>query len=1082
MELEEGKIYTFNVKGVRETDRAAYYVLDGGDEELSVKQYAFQREHGIVPKEMQCLVKGFNGNVPILVQNLTQVIGMLYKEGDEHSFTVKEDRRNEGYYELRDGNGLLFRLTDYKGTVLNKFQKVNCRVTRINGIKVELELVSDNDNIPFFTLEDVLSRTSLDEKEQRWVALIFKRARLLADVRLDYDAGKSTWVLNAISLVSRNMQDWIRSDVNHKMIILNAYHDVCLMLLEKTTFLDGFDDTERRRYQQRLSGNIQQSEDYIETMRLMETGEYAAKVDDILSSLENSGYLYQPERKLRILMCIFSIKKEIMGDKMQSIFGSILSRSQENWMDEPFRSAFLTTIGMYIAGNAEMANHMTDTSSPENMQSMKNIIKAIAIKLLLTDSSDETAMHINRSMLYRYASMLASNATYADSLINKAYKCLFTCFSPKLEFTWSEVGRMDTYVLCNTLATRPLTGLIAEAPTFDNGRAQLQLTEQAITLSPLHHSKDMKKAFPDKVFTWKDIHVYLNGGLKEKVSENSSDISQFDRMWHELELSLFEKVRYTAVKKSAPEDGDTVFIYITGKDKNDPMVYNCAIDDDDYEGHGQITVKDFVHYNMIHSSLESFQSSEGKPLLLEAKVKYKDDDTLSFDALDCMGEFIYDTVKVGDHVSCKVTASVGFNSSLCITENGYTIKVFFSPKYPKPLFGSFIEAEITNKYPNGNVTGQYTGNDGTEFKEVEAFERLIASYSSGEHEAEEGEEESDDDTKSAEMLLEPEYVRELINITDRQALIHKKLKDTFNYLELSRILSLLLDDGSTAEYFSRRMEIVKMLYNFSVNGRIDMTELNLQYERNKDIIHNFPDMEGRLQQLKIISKMDEPWQDEGLWKLTQTTRDSEIRELAETVLAYNMLRNINMPEQCTALKAHVNKLLNLSIKMPETVYIGEEDQITEFKTSIVYPPDNNMAPNIEQQTDEILRVICGFMNARGGTLYIGVNDHGIVSGLSEDIKWFGGDMHSSKDKFAQHIVNNVRRHLGVMANEYLDAQWQQKGGKMVYTLDIKPSRDIVKCDGKCWVRQGSVTTEIYPADMRKFKEKRERDFGMTEEQ
>ena len=52
----------------------------------------------------------------------------------------------------------------------------------------------------------------------------------------------------------------------------------------------------------------------------------------------------------------------------------------------------------------------------------------------------------------------------------------------------------------------------------------------------------------------------------------------------------------------------------------------------------------------------------------------------------------------------------------------------------------------------------------------------------------------------------------------------------------------------------------------------------------------------------------------------------------------------------------------------------------EYKTSIVFVPGKNNEANIDKQMSNIVHSLVAFMNAEGGTLYIGIHDktHEIV--------------------------------------------------------------------------------------------------------
>lgn len=58
----------------------------------------------------------------------------------------------------------------------------------------------------------------------------------------------------------------------------------------------------------------------------------------------------------------------------------------------------------------------------------------------------------------------------------------------------------------------------------------------------------------------------------------------------------------------------------------------------------------------------------------------------------------------------------------------------------------------------------------------------------------------------------------------------------------------------------------------------------------------------------------------------------------------------------------------------------------------------------ESWRDEYLKWICGFANAQGGTLFVGINDNGEVLGVSD------------AKKLMEDIPNKVRDMLGILVN------------------------------------------------------------------
>jgi len=109
-----------------------------------------------------------------------------------------------------------------------------------------------------------------------------------------------------------------------------------------------------------------------------------------------------------------------------------------------------------------------------------------------------------------------------------------------------------------------------------------------------------------------------------------------------------------------------------------------------------------------------------------------------------------------------------------------------------------------------------------------------------------------------------------------------------------------------------------------------------------------------------------------------------------------------------------------------------ENATTEFKTSIIFSPENNQPSS--DQLIKIAREIAGFMNTDGGDLYLGVDDSGCVVGIQSDLYHLKDAVicgqnersdqdytyHPNRDGFAQKLQNLVRFCLGEIAAKLLD--------------------------------------------------------------
>lgn len=102
--------------------------------------------------------------------------------------------------------------------------------------------------------------------------------------------------------------------------------------------------------------------------------------------------------------------------------------------------------------------------------------------------------------------------------------------------------------------------------------------------------------------------------------------------------------------------------------------------------------------------------------------------------------------------------------------------------------------------------------------------------------------------------------------------------------------------------------------------------------------------------------------------------------------------------------------------------------------------------------DEYLKWICGFANAQGGRIYIGINDKGFVSGISDS------------RKMLEDIPNKIRDILGIIADVNLLTQ----DGKEYIEIFVSPSSYPVNYKGEYHYRSGSTKQLLKGAALTEF--------------
>ena len=150
---------------------------------------------------------------------------------------------------------------------------------------------------------------------------------------------------------------------------------------------------------------------------------------------------------------------------------------------------------------------------------------------------------------------------------------------------------------------------------------------------------------------------------------------------------------------------------------------------------------------------------------------------------------------------------------------------------------------------------------------------------------------------------------------------------------------------------------------------------------------------------------------------------------------------------------------------------AHEDFGVEFKSSIVFPANKGEAtmPNIDQQTKVIIKSLAGFMNYKGGTLYIGVRDNGDICGIESDFahlnsgsigydEW-SGSYPENADGFQQKILNAVDQHLDPIASSLINFEIIKRNGKLVAKINVEKSPVVVFCDEKIIFQRQDIRTK-----------------------
>jgi len=94
--------------------------------------------------------------------------------------------------------------------------------------------------------------------------------------------------------------------------------------------------------------------------------------------------------------------------------------------------------------------------------------------------------------------------------------------------------------------------------------------------------------------------------------------------------------------------------------------------------------------------------------------------------------------------------------------------------------------------------------------------------------------------------------------------------------------------------------------------------------------------------------------------------------------------------------------------------------------------------------DDYLKWICGFANANGGTLFIGKNNSGVVSGIADHLQ------------LMEALPNKIRETLGLV----LEVNLMEEGSLFFIEIKVPPCTVPISVRGRYYMRSGNTNMEL----------------------
>ena len=1085
-----------------------FFVVHHEGVDYNVRLFPFQ-ETQQEPEEIHCIVRADEDEKVSIVQDVQYYLEKNYplSEKSDYDFVVRRAYPDKKYYEVEDRFGFFFRL--YTDQILLERQVVTCKVLSISEGRLKLKLESSQGEAsstaqpadsPFNeqTLSAVIEK-DLGRRPTSWDLDELCCLILGSNEPFERHAGK--WVRKTLQAILYSEStpteaaneaegETACTEANYQRVgeVLSEIKKELLFVLESTPTLNCCEERQRGIFQERITTLVEQCVFYINAAKYIEEGVQTKVIDKLFASLKASHYIYHASEKLELMMCIFTLLPDLMEQRMNAFFEIITGAEERYWKTDTFRRAFIRLLEFYVSELYDDVANIVDEKHPD----FRNVFKALSIQLFLADPNCDTNLfdaQLNYARLCRMAACFTTGNT--DDLLRRSVLSLADAVAIQASscYTWADVNNLP-FVAARLSEQVDEEQLADYSKSYMNEGIRLNVTPAGVNIATLN-GENQNCIVPQEEHFWGGLQIYTQN-KRAWMNSGQTKLSDACSLWNWIELELREEAEKNATsrkekRKVCPEKKQEVYIAPYSIDPHNPNAFLCRIDEKDYEGEGILTEENLAPYRV---SIRNFNGKnpfckDGKQLCVKAEVEeIEEDGRIIFSTKNTLQEELRNTIQSGDQMKGVVTyrAASGW---IGIAENGLGICFDNGDDYDLDA-GSVVEIEFQETSSQGNLHVLIVEeNVGVWLNQVDIVANMAADC--GEELLPENKPSEEEEVFVSNSLFTAEQLDELLLVYDQIAQREVNLLRRYHYVSAARLLAKLTDRAERVEFYEKWRDLLGMLEFYSINHRLDKEHREKidAYRASSTVA------DGHLREnigvLYVLSCFDRVDCESGLLESTHKGESPLVCQLAAIVMAARLLSRDNFSQTHKEIIRHINELLHISGR-EERKSIGREDICTEFKTSIVYPPENHMEDNITQQTSNILRVLSAFYNTKGGTLYIGVNDHGIPVGISNDLNYKKFSNLKGKDQldeYQRYIAAEVRKAFSPShtSADYFSVEMCDYDGKTVCKVCVlRPFPELTRLDGVVYERQGSENVRLEGEQLTHFEKRRKERFEAERKQ
>ena len=710
-------------------------------------------------------------------------------------------------------------------------------------------------------------------------------------------------------------------------------------------------------------------------------------------------------------------------------------------------------------------------------QRVEDLLNTISMRPLYHEEKERKTLEFNVGLLGTYlladgnhplalpaylafmGELRAMNPHWSDNIIKASFERLRYEKVTSLGFGWNDLQKIgsDLFAYNSSNLVRFESPITKSLVLSKYGTAMLTSSGLLLTYLSKAESKKLSKNGANSLDTGVGVALRTPSSekLKQSVENSLVDIDEFTNEFIALQKKVQNKSSEIQLKEYY--NGDEAIIRIDSIDRSGTM-YVTTIDP---------AYKPIIGYIMFEKS----------------SIVYYYTSTLYefFKPGDCMKATIKDTVKGIFNIEDQlIDFFVQDTKAAAEDQNSFLCKLIDErPEFCGWIneWGVAFSTPNTGKYGRGDYAYLSVKNYGKDAKYGKIYAKI-----------EEGSDETFDEKtvrhdcirEFAEQTEVPDNKKEeeetgelsptILRLLTSQMFEHQKTllkpSDRIRFLAIANVMAELVGDTTSSSYIRFARTYLRALVQFVRKESMDSIHLRPDEE--------YGEANPTLIRLAVIEILKEYGKKEESKKLSDAIHSFKqsfpiLSRLALLVQTANAMQGTLSEATLNVIRREIIKTLSMEtendadLEADGGIYLGIESGTQEFKTSMVYPSNNHMQPDEYTQNENVLKGVCAFLNSTtGGTLYLGVNDQGMVVGIENDMKYL--KFHTI-DSYMRYVQDTAKKHFGIDTLPYLRIEPLYDNTVVAIHVNPHPYR-VVELNNTAYLRVNAESREM-PERMRK---------------